>query len=317
MNACTETRGKRDKGVVVVGAGAIGTLFGVKIAQGGTPVAFQVRTKELVHLYERRGLTLIEGSDKVKVEPYFFEAGAVPPIDPLFVIVAVKAYETLDAVAPLVDYLDNNIPVVTLQNGMRPPEDLKILFGEERVILAITTEGATKVDRYITERKGRGRTFLVPLANGDIESVKKVLDTLRVAGFDAVFPREGWRIFWKKLLVSLTINPISAVTGMKNGEIVEAHEGVEIIKRVIREALPVAQKIGTKLDYDEVMEFVLETARNTAENLSSMLQDITSCRKTEIDEISGELIRKAKSMGIKVPTIETLYNLVKMKERSY
>ena len=103
---------------------------------------------------------------------------------------------------------------------------------------------------------------------------------------------------------------------MKNGELTYHSEGIELIRTVIREALQVIERMGTPLRYEETIEFVFETIKKTSENRSSMLQDIESRRPTEIDAISGEFVRKARSLGIETPAIETLYRLIRLREKS-
>jgi len=316
MKECTKTRGRKDRGWVVVGPGAIGILFGVKLYESGLQVAFQIKSRQELSLYRKHGLTLRENQKETRIKPKFFSAGSPPPFVPQYVLLSVKAYQTREALKPLLEFLPDDTFYITVQNGLKPLEDLKKLVSPKKIVLGVTTEGATRTSPGVSERKGKGITFLFSPFNPESQWLDVIRESMDKAGLKAIIPENGWKIYWQKLVVSLSVNPITALLGVKNGELTYHSEGIELIRTVIREALQVIERMGTPLRYEETIEFVFETIKKTSENRSSMLQDIESRRPTEIDAISGEFVRKARSLGIETPAIETLYRLIRLREKS-
>jgi 2-dehydropantoate 2-reductase len=117
-----------------------------------------------------------------------------------------------------------------------------------------------------------------------------------------------------KVLVNAVINPITAVTGLRNGEIIE-HEGVrDLVERVANECSDILTAKGLTLPYDDPLKKVLEVARNTAGNLSSMLQDVQNGRRTEVEYISGIFVKEAKKLGMEAPLNAFLLELLLSEE---
>lgn len=301
---------------MIVGPGAMGILFGSKLCIAGFPVSFQIKSQDKLSPYQEEGVILREGSEEINVRPHFFKCGSPPPFLPQFVLISVKAYHTKEALKPLVGFLSEDTTYITIQNGLKPLKDIKKLVRPEDIVLGVTTEGATRISRFTSERRGIGVTFLFSPYDSKSEKPERIMEILRESGLRAEVPANGWDIFWQKLLVSLSVNPITALLGVKNGELFGNNWGIDLIKLIVKEAISVIGRLGTSLDYQEAVDFVFKTIKRTSENRSSMLQDIESQRQTEIEAISGEFIRKARHLGIGIPAIETLYKLLLLKERS-
>mgnify|MGYP000943099155 CR=1 FL=1 len=109
----------------------------------------------------------------------------------------------------------------------------------------------------------------------------------------------------------------TAVTGLKNGRLVELQETEELLELAVREALEVAQAAGIRIETENPVEHTKKVARLTAANRSSMLQDVTNRRQTEIDVINGAIVNEGKKLGVPTPVNLALTNLVRVRQKTY
>jgi len=123
-------------------------------------------------------------------------------------------------------------------------------------------------------------------------------------------------LIWDKLLVNIGINALTALTGLKNGQLLEFEETEELLESLVQEAWEVAKRKEIKL-YRDPVEHTKEVCRLSAGNMSSMLQDVTKKRKTEIDVINGAVVEEGKKLGIETPVNAVITKLVKVREKTY
>jgi len=121
---------------------------------------------------------------------------------------------------------------------------------------------------------------------------------------------------WGKLLVNVGINALTALTGFKNGQLLDYPESVRLMEKLVIEASEVARRKGIHLEQDPI-EKVRKTIEATRENRSSMGQDFDYRRKTEIEAINGAVVREAQLLGIPVPFNQAVTDLVKAIEKSF
>jgi 2-dehydropantoate 2-reductase len=121
---------------------------------------------------------------------------------------------------------------------------------------------------------------------------------------------------WHKLLINVGINAITALTGIKNGEILDLDVTRELSRRAVEEAMAVARAKGVPVAED-VVDHVFQVAEATATNRSSMGQDIDNRRLTEISAINGAVVREAKACGVATPVNDTLSALVETLQAHY
>ncbi|TFF91983.1 hypothetical protein EU545_02345, partial [Candidatus Thorarchaeota archaeon] len=124
-------------------------------------------------------------------------------------------------------------------------------------------------------------------------------------------------VVWTKTLVNCGINPVGALTGLTNGEVYENRQLRGLVVRLVEEATRIVEMLGIELTTDDPVRYALGTAKATGDNVNSMLQDLQARKKTEIDAITGEIIRLGKELGIDTPSNESVYALVKAIESRY
>ena len=123
-------------------------------------------------------------------------------------------------------------------------------------------------------------------------------------------------LVWDKLITNVGLNAITAITGVLNGQVLDIPEARELSRKAVLEAVSVAERKGIRL-CDDPVGHVEGIMRMTGGNRSSMLQDVTRHKRTEIDFINLAIVREAESLGMQVPVNEVLGKLVKVIEATY
>lgn len=233
------------------------------------------------------------------------------PVDLAIVLVKSPKTEGAAAKAKLLIHPRNGI-VLTLQNGVGNREKIIEQVGDEwRVIQGVTSQGSFIPESGVIWHTGHGSTILAyDSANRD--QVKQIADMLTEANLPCDTINNLDSILWGKLIINSGINPLTALLRIKNGELTKNDLLKEIVRRTVHEGTNVAKAKGVELPFSDPYESALAVASATAENLSSMLQDVIRGEKTEIDSINGAIVREGEKLGIDVPTNKTLIQLLSL-----
>jgi 2-dehydropantoate 2-reductase len=299
--------------IAVLGAGAMGSLYGAMLAGAGEEVWLVNVWKEHVEEINRHGLTVWIGDEKRLVRvPATTDPASVGPAD--LVLVFVKAYATEQAMRGALSLVGENTAVLTLQNGVGNVEQLCSVVGEGRVLAGSSTFGANLAGPGCVRMAGKGETTLGEL-NGEVtERLGKIAAAFERAGLSPVISDNIQGVLWTKLLVNAGINPLTAICRVNNGRLLEIPELAALLERAVGEAQAVAEKKGIRLTVADPVAHVKKVARATADNVSSMRQDVERGRRTEIDVICGAVVREGAEAGVPTPVNETLALLVRALE---
>lgn len=292
-----------DRPILVVGAGAVGTLLAVRLADSGQSVRVAVRPAHVDRL-RSNGLR-IEGPRPAHARPsiHGFPVRAEPADA---VLLAVKTYDLAEASAGLGPR--PGIPTLLVQNGFDPERTASdgysaaVGSGDGPAwVRAVTSLPATLIEPGAARETGVGSIALprapVPARRSATEGWAERLSS---AGFEVRrvddFPREVWR----KLLVNAAINPVTAMHRIENGRLVEAPWRGQALD-LLEEARAVAASEGVEFSREEAERELFGVVRATASNRSSMLQDLDRGRATEIDAISGAILALGEARGLELP----------------
>ena len=303
--------------ITVLGAGAMGSVYGGKLSGAGFDVTLVDVWKEHVSAINTDGLH-VEGVDgdlwyknlKAVTSPAEAEKTDL-------LIVFVKSTMTEKAIKEAKGLLKENTMVLTLQNGLGNIDALCRQVGDKNVIAGISTHGANVVGPGHIRHPGAGTTVLGEL-NGEVtERLKKLQDAFLKAGLAPVEISDNVvGLVWDKLITNVGLNAITAITGVLNGQVLDIPEARELSRKAVLEAVSVAERKGIRL-CDDPVGHVEGIMRMTGGNRSSMLQDVTRHKRTEIDFINLAIVREAESLGMQVPVNEVLGKLVKVIEATY
>ena len=295
---------------VVVGAGAMGTFITARLCMAAHKVwLLEVNDKRVTKIKEN-GICLEENDDSnnLKFPTITSDPNEIGEVD--VVIIMVKAFDTEDAVKLVLPAISEKTVVLTLQNGMGNIELISKYIAKERVIAGTTSHGALLIDDGHVRHTGVGDTIIGALSADSEKHTGKLKELLDDSGINTSVSDDVTSLLWGKLLINMSINPLTAIMRIKNGRIVELPHLIEIIKQLLAESLKVASEIGINIPYDNHLEKVIQVSRNTSQNNSSMLQDILAGRRTEINQINGAIVTYGDQCGVETPVNKMLTELV-------
>jgi 2-dehydropantoate 2-reductase len=295
--------------VAVMGAGAIGSLFGGLLAEGRNNVALIARESR-VKAIKQGGLIIegVSGKHNVKVKAVTNPTHLRETFD--LILLTVKAYDTRQAVTEAQMLMGDNSVLLCLQNGLGIEEIASEIIGRDRVLRGVTTNGALLKEQGLVVHTGKGETIIGELNRKITERTQKIAEAFSKAGLPTRATSNMEGAVWTKILINAGINPFGALTGMKNGELVMVPELKELMVETVIEGTNVAKEIDVKLE-DDPVSLMIKTAEMTAQNKNSMLQDIENGKRTEVDFINGAVSNLGKREGVKTPLNNLLTQLVK------
>jgi 2-dehydropantoate 2-reductase len=300
---------------VIVGAGAMGSLFGGLLTRAGEEVWLVGNKKEQIDPICSSGLTFEE---KGKVQTISMNATSevttVGKSD--LVIFFVKTYHTEKAASDALVLEKEDTIFLTLQNGLGNEEVLCKKIDRKKVMLGTTGHGATLLRPSHIRHAGWGRTFIGELDHQVTDRAIRIAQMFCDAGIETEVSSNIHDHVWGKLLVNVGINALTALTGLKNGQLLDYPETVRLMEELVVEAAEVARREGVHIEENPV-DRVRKAMEATRENRSSMGQDFDHRRRTEIDAINGAVVREAARLGISVPHNQTITDLIKVIEKQF
>lgn len=301
--------------IVVVGAGAMGSLFGGLLAHAGEEVWLVDLWQAHIEAIQSQGLLLEEPEGPLTLPlRATTDVASVGKAD--LVLLFVKAYDTERAVTQSLVLEKEDTLFLSLQNGLGNGELISQHVDPSRVLLGVTNHGATVLGPGRIRHAGRGKSYLGALQGGRTNRLEGIARVFCQAGLETELTDQIEELIWEKLLVNVGINALAALTGLKNGELLDYPETMRLMEAMVSEAVQVARAQGVAVPSDPFPK-VLEVARATAANRCSMGQDLDRRRRTEIDVINGAVVREASRLGIPVPYNEMITALVKVIERRF
>ncbi|TMW67944.1 hypothetical protein Poli38472_007616 [Pythium oligandrum] len=336
--------------VGVVGLGAIGTIFFTHLArlagvQTGFSVHALVKERHLKQVQDQKRVLLgdaqanedaaiaidletsargsLVAQNDASVQISTLESMDECPLD--VVLVALKAYDSARTLQELKvshshRFRDDAL-FVLLQNGLVSLPDEVVTDSRWQFAHGVTYVGGRveSLGHVVGSGVASGMTYLAPICSEDGEPKLSKLNELLVAsGLQSqLLSRQAMQtMVWKKLIVNAAINPIASVLNTTNGALATNEWSQECVRAIVHEAYEVAQQEGVDLHCteEEMVGQVLATAVNTSTNVCSMLADLRRGARTEIDAITGQIVRLGSVHGIATPTNAFVLSLIKAME---
>jgi 2-dehydropantoate 2-reductase len=301
--------------VCVIGAGVIGSLYAGHLAQVAE-VSVLTRRREHAAALNRVGLRVTGRSD---IQARVTAAADPDELEPFDLgIVATKA-TGLEKAARSLEGRFPDATLMTTLNGLGA-EELVRAHGDWPLVSAVTFMSGTKHTDTEVEYILDTATWMGPYEDTPLEQVEEIGELIRRAGLVAEVFADLRPAQWSKLIFNATVNSVAALTGLRH----DAHFAAEdvptdlghLVHDLVDEGKAVAAAAGIELYEDPWEMNVLATRRGSA-HYPSMLEDVEAHRATEIDLITGSLVREAERHGVPVPLHTALYRLVKAREKSW
>ncbi|MDK9779493.1 MULTISPECIES: 2-dehydropantoate 2-reductase [unclassified Vibrio] len=291
--------------ILILGPGAIGSLWATKFQFAGHNVSLWGRTSDSKQQLQLDDAPAINFTNQ--------HLPSVQAAD--LIVVTVKAWQVEEAIEPLLPYISKDTIVMLLHNGMGTAPLLEAKLPDNPLIVATTTHGAYKPSKEQVLHTGQGNTQLGGF-NAKGAQCSFLADVMNHA-----LPEVNWNpninaALWTKLAINCAINPLTAIHQCKNGELA-APEFDTKLANITHELVEVMNKEEIEVDFDSLHATIMQVVNATAANYSSMRQDVFHQRRTEIDFITGYLLQAAEKHHISTPENAKLYQRIKQIEQSW
>ena len=281
----------------IVGAGAIGLLFGAYLSKSGRDITFLVRETSLAKQFY---------IEKNSEHPEQIACDTVSDITDLkqmdLIIIAVK-YHHLPYLEDQLHSLPLHIPLLFVQNGLSHLDFLQKLQ-QENILIGSVLHGATKVNSSTVQHLGIGPTY-IGLYKGHWSSIDKLMEN-NDENFPLILTTDIEQMLMKKAMLNCLINPLTTIARVTNGELVENDSYKAILRGMYDEMMFAFDEWQERLTWDEVVSL----CENTKENRSSMLKDFENGRMMELDTIVGAVLEKAAQRNKTLPILHAFYLLL-------
>ena len=302
--------------IVIVGAGAMGCLYGAKLsAMESNQVTLLDVWQEHVDAINVNGLEMEEKGETLNYSQLMATSNpaSVGPAD--LAIIFVKSTLTAAAMESNRAVFGPDTIALTLQNGLGNVDIISSQVGPDHVLAGTTAHGATMLGPGKIRHAGFGKTIIGELDGQPTERIQQINSLFLDAGLETEISDNVVGLIWDKLLVNTGINALTALTGLENGKLLDYPEILQLMEEAVGEGMEVARAAGIQLNIPDGIAHTKEVCLATAPNRSSMLQDITNGKQTEIDMINGAIVREGLRTGIATPINHTLTNLIKFRQR--
>ena len=290
----------------IVGAGALGTLFGYRLAAKNDVTLLEIRD-EVVRAVGTEGLRL--AGEPPRTVGITSSARALYGSQVLFLFV--RATDTLRALRPFVGNLSPSCTIVSLQNGISNDDAVKAaLGGSVALVVGATTESALTIAPGVAKPLGSGSTIVGP-AGASPEVCARVAQLLTEAQLRATVAYDIRSQLWGKLIATAAINPVAALLDRPNRVVLEDPNATALARALAGEAAALAATLRIALPFSDPWSYVRTIVEQTPDLRNSLLFDLENGNKTEIDHINGAVVAAGRRAGVPTPYNETVYRLVR------
>lgn len=292
---------------LIVGTGAMACLFAARIAPF-SDVTMLGSWQEGVEALAERGVRLITQDGEERVHSVYATSDVAECKGHRIALVLVKSWQTANAARLLRACLTPDGVALTLQNGLGNLEILQGALGRERCALGVTTLGATLIGPGRARDGGGTTTHMVAHP-----SLEPLLELLRSAEMNVEVVQDLDGVLWGKLVINTGINPITALLEIPNGELLKRADAQAMMIAIAQETAAVAAAKSIELPYGDPGEHIVQVARDSTDNYSSMYQDILRGAPTEINAICGAVVDEAERFGVPAPLNWAMLRLIRAK----
>ncbi|MDR3278875.1 MAG: 2-dehydropantoate 2-reductase [Synergistaceae bacterium] len=306
--------------IAVIGAGAMGSILGGRLAAAGNDVWLVDIFQAHVDAINQNGLRIKKGDrvDTIKIkaaisaDAVYAEIGLVD-----LVLIFVKGIYTEAAIKSAQKLIGDHTYVLTVQNGVGNADILAKYVPQERVLMGTTLSAGGMIEPgFVLDSSPNNFTQIMPMKGEVGPAVKMIVDAMNKAGWETEATPDAEQAIWNKLAVNCCTNACCTITRLTCGQVCEAPFGRNLLTDVIKEVCAVANAKGLPLDWEKVSGHFFDVY-SSSPHYPSMLQDAKKKAKTEVEMITGAVVRDGERLGVPVPVNRTIYNLISMISNHY
>ncbi|GAB3066679.1 ketopantoate reductase family protein [Virgibacillus ainsalahensis] len=302
--------------IVVIGSGAMGMLFGGKLALHGYDTTMVDVVPAVIEKINNLGLYLEadDGDHLIPIKAAFAE-NIKEDVD--LVILFTKTVYSRSALESAKKFLGRDTYVLTLQNGLGNIELINEYVPNDHIIVGVTNHPSDIKRIGHISSHGSGYTKIMS-ANGKENKMLSIInDAFQDAGLNSQIVPDIMVSIWEKVAFNAAINSTTAVCRITCGEIAVTEQGKHLVYTIAKEAVAVANAHGVAASEETVINNLTTIFRIHKNHFTSMSTDIVNKRKTENEFINGGIVKKAREVNVEVPYTEALYDLISTIENTY
>lgn len=286
----------------------MGSLFGGYLSRSADVTIVDVN-EALVKNVRENGVTVLEkdGSRTICRPDAVTDTAGMEPAD--LVIVFVKAMFSKSALTANKGIIGADTYLMTLQNGSGHEDTLLEFADKEHVIIGTTQHNSSVESMGTVRHGGSGHTYLGVLT-GDVSRLQKFADVMNEGGLEASVSTEVLHMIWNKMFTNVSASVLTGILQCPLGFIYKDEYARQICRQLVMEAVAVAKGEGLDFDAAEKIEEVENVCKNAPEGYTSIYADLRDGRKSEVDTISGSIVRASERNGVPAPTHRLMVSLV-------
>lgn len=308
--------------ILVVGLGALGTVFATSLKFAGNKV-YGITKGKYIYILKNKPLKIkgLFGDKETSLDGIFTNSEDLKNENLDLIILTVKSYDTESAVYQLKPLIRDNTLLLLAQNGYGNYEIASNIIAKDRIILSRVIFGAKIIEMGFAEVTVFADDIVIGQPDNLIsnEKLQEIAEIFNKAGLPTRVSKDVYAILWDKILYNSALNPLGAILECNYGSLAENEETRLIMNCIINEIFLVTNASKIKLNWNNPEEYLKNFYERlvppTAKHFPSMYYDIKNGKKTEIDSLNGAIVKLAKRENINVPVNETITNLIKFKEK--
>ena len=298
----------------IIGAGAMGSLFGARLAEAGVEVTLIDTDAAHVAAIQKEGLRF-EDDDGERAIP--IQAHLPSDVNSSFdlMIFFTKAAHTEAAARPALSWRTDATWLLTLQNGLGGADRLAALAPPERIAVGVTNLPSDKTGPGQIRSHGEGAVWLGAAQGAPGDGVTKIADLLGLARIACQIDLDIQTRIWEKAAFNCAINTLAAIGDQPVGGVADSPHDRILARRVVDEVGAVCKAAGSPFDNERVALALEHAYRNHRSHLPSMVQDLRAGRQTEIGALNNAVRDAGARLGVPVPVTQALASLIEALEQ--
>ena len=294
--------------IAVIGAGAMGSIYGGHLSLKNEVLLVDTN-REVVDRINEKGLILEEnGKENLYHPKALADTSGEAPMD--LVILFVKALFSKPALSGNKALIGPDTYLMTLQNGSGHEDILQEFAPLKRIIIGTTNDNGAVLGPGHVRHGGEGETnigMLVPDEGGFLPKLKETMDA---CGFQAEIRENIQQLIWDKMFTNVSLSAVTALLSCPMGYPTQNEYAYALVEQLVREAAAVARGLGLVAEEGAILEKVRKTSEGSPEGITSICADLKAGRKTEVETISGSVVRAAEKCGVPAPTHRFVVNMI-------
>lgn len=301
---------------VVLGAGAMGCLYGAKLKKAGQDVTFIDVNVPHMDAINKDGLLVKWKDSEERIHiPAMLAQDYHETADAL--IVFTKSVYSEGALASLAGAIGPDTQMISFQNGLGHDRVMGKYADKDHIIIGTTNFPSDLIGNGVIANGGEGVTRMMTASGKVTDAVKELNDIFEKAGLHPELTEDVFCAIWEKVAFNAALNSLTSATLLPQGYLGQTKEGKELAHAIVSETCAVANMKGIPANAEHVHATVDKLFTEHFDHCPSMFQDVLKGRLTEVEFINGAVVHEAEVLGMEVPVTKVLYYLVSIYQQTY